>query len=196
MAESTLFDIRSDLWRRAFTAAQSYDAYVESGTVQQQEKWRAYEKRLSLKTEQLELLASFNRRMSVLVLSGIWCGDCARQGPILAAIGAASPTVEIRFLDNQAIPEVRDELRVHGASRVPVVVTLSEDYFEVGRSLDRTLSVYRRKAKHEIGAACDAGIVPPNSDESSLEVSEWIEHFERQQILLRLSPFLRARHGD
>jgi hypothetical protein len=134
--------------------------------------------------------------MNILVLSGVWCGDCARQGPILAAIGAASPVIDARFLDNQAIPEVRDELRIHGASRVPIAVTLSEDFFEVGRSGDRTLSVYKRKAERELGPACEAGIVPPHPAESSVEIEEWIACIERHQLLLRLSSFLRARYND
>lgn len=196
MAQSDLFDIRSDLWRRAFNQASPYSEYLKSGTERQQEKWRDYERRVALSTGELDVLASFRRRMNILVLSGIWCGDCARQGPILAAIGSASSLIDVRFLDNQAMPEVRDELRIHGASRVPVAVTLSEDFFEVGRSGDRTLSVYKRKAERELGPACETGIVPPGPEESSVEVGEWVAHFERHQLLLRLSSLLRARHND
>jgi hypothetical protein len=112
MSESTLFDIRSDLWRRALEAAVPYEDYIRSGTERQLEKWRGYEQGISLTAQQKELLGSFSRRMNVLVLSGIWCGDCARQGPIIAAIGSASSVIDVRFLDNQAIPEVRDELRI------------------------------------------------------------------------------------
>ncbi len=196
MAQSDLFDIRGELWRRAFNAAVPYEQYLESGSDGQKERWRGYEARIALSVAQSELFASFRRRMNVLVLSGIWCGDCARQGPIVGTIGAASPAMDVRFLDNQALPEVRDELRIHGASRVPVVVTLSEDFFEVGRSGDRTLSVYKRKAEHELGPACEAGIVPAGIDEVRIEVAEWVAHFERQQLLLRLSSMLRARHND
>lgn len=196
MNESTLFDVRSELWKRAFAVAQPYEEYLSTGTERQQEKWRAHREAVVLSDRQRELLTSFNRSMRVLVVTGIWCGDCARQCPIVAAIGDASRVLDVRFLDNQAIPEVRDELRIHGASRVPVAVTLSEDFFEVGRSGDRTLSVYRRKFRNEVGAACDVGLVTPDRTESALEVSEWVDHFERQQLLLRVSPFLRARHGD
>jgi thiol-disulfide isomerase/thioredoxin len=191
MNDSTLFDVRSELWSRAFSVAQSYEQYLASGTERQQAKWRSHRDAVVLSEQQRELLASFNRSMRVLVVSGIWCGDCARQCPILAAIADVSGALDVRFIDNQTIPELRDELRIHGASRVPVVVTLSEDFFEVGRSGDRTLSVYRRKYHNEVGAACDVGLITP-----ALELSEWVDHFERQQLLLRVSPFLRARHGD
>jgi hypothetical protein len=115
---------------------------------------------------------------------------------MLDLIGSTSPQLDIRFIDNQAIPQVRDELRIHGASRVPVVVFLSEDFFEVGRFGDRQLAAYRRKARTELGDACDSGIVAPPSGELAEEVAQWFQNFERQQLLLRLSPFLRRRHND
>jgi hypothetical protein len=184
------------MWRKALERGLSFSEYLATGTPMQQAKWQAYRERVSCTPSQRELLGGFTRRMNVLVVSGIWCGDCARQGPIIAAIADAAPTVNLRFLDNQADEAVRDELRIHGASRVPVVVTLSEDLFEVQRFGDRTLSAYRRKAHTELGDACDAGIVPPSDGELACEVQEWIDLFERQHLMLRLSPFLRKRHED
>ncbi|MEY4669108.1 MAG: hypothetical protein RL518_1807 [Pseudomonadota bacterium] len=196
MTASDLFDIRSDMWRDAFTRALPYADYVATGTASQRERWQAYREKLNLTQEQRALGAAFARSLNVLVLSGMWCGDCARQGPMLDLIGSTSPQLDIRFIDNQAIPQVRDELRIHGASRVPVVVFLSEDFFEVGRFGDRQLAAYRRKARTELGDACDSGIVAPPSGELAEEVAQWFQNFERQQLLLRLSPFLRRRHND
>ena len=196
MTSSELFDIRSNLWRESFAKALPYSDYVATGTEGQQEKWHAYRERFSLTEEQVAVVSSFTRELNVLVLSGMWCGDCARQCPMIDAIVAAAPRLNVRFIDNQAIPQLRDELRIHGAARVPVAVSLSEDFFEVGRSGDRQLAAYRRKARSELGAACDAGIVPPSSDELAEELQQWIEYFERQELLLRVSPFLRRRHND
>jgi len=196
MAESALFDIRRELWTRALEQALPFDQYLATGKPAHQERWQAYVDRIHLTDAQRELLGSFRRVMHVLVLSGTWCGDCARQCPMLAAIAAVTPAMKLSFIDSQSDVALRDELRVHGAARVPIAVTLSEDLFEVGRSGDRMLAAYKRKAAQELGAACDAGIVPPSEDELALELSEWVAFFERQQLLLRLSPFLRARHGD
>jgi hypothetical protein len=196
MTASDLFDIRSTLWKEAFADALPYSDYVKTGTSTQQERWQAYRESVSLTNDQRDRAREFKRRLNVLVLSGVWCGDCARQCPMLDLIGSASSGIEIRFLDNQANPRVRDELRIHGASRVPVVVFLSEDFFEVGRFGDRQLAAYRRKARTELGAACDAGILPASADELVEEVAQWFECFEREQLLLRLSPFLRLRHND
>lgn len=196
MSSSELYDIRSQLWRDAFARGLSYPEYMATGTPAQQEKWGAYHQRVTLTEAQRQLASGFKRRLNVLVLSGIWCGDCARQGPMLAAIAEASPMLNVRFIDNQSNAQVRDELRIHGAARVPVAVSLSEDFFEVGRSLDRQLAAYRRKARTELGDACDAGVVAPAADELAEELAGWFEHFERQELLLRLSPFLRKRHND
>lgn len=196
MAPSELFDIRKELWIRSFEKALPFEQFIASGAPAHQERWRGYAEKISLNPDQLKIAGEFKRRMRVLVLAGTWCGDCARQCPMIEAIGKASSVVEVRYIDNQSDEQLRDELRIHGAARVPVAVTLSEDFFEIGRSLDRTLAAYLRKAKTELGDACDAGIVPPSADELAAEVSEWFQHFERQQVLLRVSPFLRKRHSD
>lgn len=196
MGSSELYDIRSQLWRDAFAQALTYSDYLATGTAAQQERWNAYRQKFSLTDRQRATSAGFTRQLNVLVVSGIWCGDCARQGPMIDAISDGAPMLQVRFIDNQTNPQLRDELRIHGAARVPVVVSLSEDFFEVGRSLDRQLAAYRRKARTELGDACDAGIVAPPADDLAEELAQWLEHFERQELLLRLSPFLRKRHND
>lgn len=196
MTAPDLFDIRSQLWRESFSQGLPYREYVATGTPGQQDKWGAYRERFSLTSAQKKVAAEWKRELNILVLSGMWCGDCARQGPMIDVIAAEVPTFKVRFIDNQANPQLRDELRIHGAARVPVAVSLSEDFFEVGRSGDRQLAAYRRKAETELGAACDAGIVPPSSEELAQELQQWFEHFERLQLLLRVSPFLRRRHND
>lgn len=191
-----LFDKRGGLWERSFAKAQAYSVYMAASPAAHQQRWTESRARISLSEQQARLVGSFKRKMNVLVLSGSWCGDCARQCPMLAAIAEASPAIDLRLIDNQADLELRDELRVHGAARVPAVVILSEDMLEVARGVDRTLSVYRRKARTELGAACDTGMVAGPSEELALELQEWIDIFERAQLLLRVSPFLRARHQD
>ena len=57
-------------------------------------------------------------------------------------------------------------------------------------------TTYRRKLKSETGEACDTGLILPWKDELASEQAEWVDLFERMLIMLRLSPFLRARYGD
>ncbi|MCB0352611.1 MAG: thioredoxin family protein [Bdellovibrionales bacterium] len=191
-----LFDVHQALFRSAFEAGLEYAAYVATGTPPQQERWERAFSASRLTASQKETLSRWTRTMNVLVLSGTWCGDCVRQVPLIARIAEACPQINLRLIDNQQHPEVANELRVHGASRVPVAVILSEDFFEVSRFGDRTLSHYRSKAARETGVACDAGLVGPAEAELALELSEWLDVFERGQLLLRTSGLLRSRYND
>jgi thiol-disulfide isomerase/thioredoxin len=198
-------DKRTALWREHFDLALPYEEYIELGDAAHAAKWTKMAAALpALTKEQAARLQGRNRRLNVLVYSGIWCGDCVRQGPMIQKIAdaagsgadAAETAVEVRFIERDASEELQDELRILGALRVPVVVFLSEDFFEVGRFGDRLLAVYRRKAERETGAACDAGLVAPESGELAAEQAEWVDIFERMLLMLRLAPPLRERYGD
>lgn len=189
-------DKRSDFFSSCFEKALPYEEYLKTGSDLQIERWKQMEQSVKVTQTQQQLLGSFVRKMNVLVMSGIWCGDCVRQGPIINAIQSFSPTMEVRYIDNQENPELRDELRIHGGCRVPVVVTLSEDFFEVGRFGDRTLSVYRQKAVREVGPTCDIGLSAPSEDALAVETQEWLDYFERMHLILRLSGLLRERYSD
>ncbi len=193
---SPYFDHYADFFRNYFSRALSYDDYVASAEPGQVANVRNYETLIALTPVQAALLHSYTRRMNVLVISGLWCGDCTRQIPMLKAIAGASPLIYIRYLDSRANPELHEKLRINGALKVPVAVVLSEDFFVLERIGDRHLSVYRRKAANEFGPACETGLVPPSSEALATEVQEWCDSFERLQLMLRLAPMLRTRYGD
>ncbi len=192
----TYHDTRSEFWRAHFDNASEYEAYIEGSKQEHVQRWRDSEKRVpALSEEQLKRLQGYDRELNVLVYSGIWCGDCARQGPLLKKLAeACGERVKIRFIERDASPELMDELRIVGATRVPILVFLSEDFWEMARFGERTLSVYRAKAAREIGREFDAGILSPKAREK--ELADLANLFERVLIMLRLSPPLRRRHGD
>jgi thiol-disulfide isomerase/thioredoxin len=196
MQKSAYYDKRSDFWRHHWDIAQGYEDYLEGADKKHRERWRDSEARVpELSEGQKARLMGYGREMKVLVYSGIWCGDCARQGPMLYRIAnACGDEVEIRFIERDSSEDLQDELRIVGALRVPVVVFLSKDFWEVARHGDRTLSVYRAKAARAIGKDFEAGILTPKARER--EFSEWIDTFERVLLMLRLSPPLRRINGD
>ena len=149
--------------------------------------------RFSLTGEQSTRLAGFSRRMPVLCLAGTWCGDCVNHCPVFDQFATAQPKIEFRFLDRDARPEIRSLLSINGGQRVPVLVFLSEDWFEVFRYGDRPLSTYRQMAAQESGAACPTGLFAPPADTLATIATEWLNEFEQAQLILRLSP--RLRHG-
>ncbi len=184
-------------WMTVFDEALPYTAFLDRhATPAQRSRWDASHARVRLATDQAALLGGFVRRMPVLCLCGAWCGDCINQCPAFDHFARASSAVDLRFLDRDARPEVRDALAINGGQRVPVVVFLSEDGHEVARYGERTLSVYRTLAADRLGAACPTGLVPPPEDALARANGEWLDEFERAQLILRLSPRLRQRHGD
>ena len=194
---SAYIDLRSDLFRSAFAGGVAYPEYLATGNDRERAAWGRAEAALpALPSDAGARLDPAGRIVNVLCLSGIWCGDCVRSVPIVARLAeAARPSVNLRLVDRDVIPELRDELRVLGAMRVPMVVFLTEDFHEIGRYGDRPLTVYREKAATELGAACP---LPGSADGGVLaaETDEWLDVFERMILMARLAPPLRARHGD
>ncbi len=184
-------------WMNVFAEALSYTAFLDRhATAPQRTRWDDLHARFSLDAGQKELLGGFTRRMPVLCLAGAWCGDCINQCPVFDHFAEAAPVIEVRYLDRDARTDVREALAINGGNRVPVVLFLSEDGFEVARYGERTLSTYRRLAAEKLGPACPTGIVAPSADANALVAAEWLAEFERVQLLLRLSPRLRQKYGD
>ncbi len=184
-------------WSPAFEASLPYPAFLDRhATPTQRGRWDAMHGRVRLSADQEALLGGFVRRMPVLVLAGAWCGDCVNQCPFFDHFAQAAPTIELRFLDRDALPEVAEALSINGGHRVPVALFLSEDFREVARHGERTLSAYRRLAAEQLGPACPTGLVPPSDEATSAALGDWLDQFERAHLILRLSPRLRAKYGD
>lgn len=180
-----------------FERALPYEEFLKRhGTEGDRRAWSEVYDSVRLTDAQRDLVAAFPRRMLVLCLAGAWCGDCVAQCPILARIAAANPRIDLRFLDRDAHPDLASALRICGGSRVPVVVFLSEDGQECARLGDRTLSRYRWLAAHQLGSQYPGG--PPPSDEglTAAVTQDWLNEFERVQLMLRTSARLRQMHGD
>lgn len=189
-------DVNQAFFRARFEEAQPWDEYLAASSPEHRQRWLDALERTYLTIEQAAVLGSFTRKLNLLVLSGVWCGDCVRQGPIFYRLAEAAPSIDLRLVDREASEELTDLLRINGAKKVPVAVYLSEDFFEVGRFGDRLLTVYRAKAARELGAACDTGLLPPPGTELEAEVQEWVDVTERMHLILRTAPMLRKRYAD
>ena len=181
-----------------FDLGMDYDTFLQTyGSEADKAKWQAAYDSVELSIEQRALLGNFTRKMKVLCMAGAWCGDCVAQCPIFAHFEAESPMIRIRFIDRDADLELAEELQICGASRVPQVIFLSEDSKPTGRFGDRTLSRYRQLAAqlNNLDSAA-AGATISSDDTFSAVVQDWLNEFERNQLILRTSPRLRRKHGD
>src|SRR5437588_3100809 len=187
-----------------FQLRSSYNDFLSRyATDDQKKRWWQVHEQIKLTASHRELLISFRREMNVLCLAGAWCGDCINQCPAFDHFAAAAPphpspsppggeggvrgpVIHLRFLDRDDHADVQRELQINGGNRVPVVVFLSEDGYEVARYGDRTLSAYREMVEQQVGAACATGVAKPGEPLLSRVTKDWLEQFERVEWILRL----------
>jgi thiol-disulfide isomerase/thioredoxin len=180
-----------------FAVALPYDRYVETGTDEQRRRWKQVYDAAKLTDAQKNLVGGFVRQMNVLIISGIWCGDCVQQCPLVARIAEANAEkVSLRFVDRDQHRDLAEAFRVNAGDRVPLTLMLSEDFEFCGAYGDRTINRYRALAQRQLGASCLTGIVGPDKEELNATLADWLVEIERVQLMLRLSPRLRQRHGD
>jgi thiol-disulfide isomerase/thioredoxin len=184
----------AEFLRASFESALDYERYLATDPGREG-NWRAVERIIELTPAQINLLRGFTRRMPVLVISGIWCGDCVQQGPMLLRIAQASPVIDLRWVDRDVHRELAEQVQICGGLRVPTVIFMAEDFELVHVLGDRTLTLYRAMAARTLGPSCPVPH-PPGAEESAETLQEWLNEFERVHLLLRLSARLRERHGD
>lgn len=177
-------------------AGLDYESYLSTDPAKA-ERWRTFEKQIALTDGQRTLITGFVRQVKVLCLSGIWCGDCVAQCPMLVKIAQANPRcIDLKFVDRDEHIDLSEQVKINTGLRVPVVIFMAEDYEPVSVFGDRTLTRYRALAAKQLGAACPLPGAPIPQDELNATLQDWLNEFERVHLLLRLSGRLREMHGD
>jgi thiol-disulfide isomerase/thioredoxin len=180
-----------------FASALPYDRYVQTGNEEQQRRWKQVYDAARLNDTQKGLVAGFVRNMKILIFSGIWCGDCIQQCPLIQRIVEANPArIDLRFVERPRESELPSEVRINAGSRVPVVIFLSEDNEWCATAGDRTIHRYRALAHARLGPLCPTGIVAPEKDELDATLTDWLNEVERVQLMLRLTPRFRQKYQD
>jgi thiol-disulfide isomerase/thioredoxin len=180
-----------------FASALPYNCYVQTGTDEQQRRWNQVYEAAHLTDAQKKLVEGFVREMKILVFSGIWCGDCVEQCPLILRIADANTRkIDLRFVERLRDGELIPELRINAGNRVPVVLFLSEDNEWCATAGDRTINRYRAIALRKLGPLCPTGIVAPEKEELEATLGDWVNEVERVQLMLRLTPRLRQKYQD
>jgi len=187
-----------DFLRAKFAAGLEYGNYLASGTLDQRANWDAAHKRVTLTSAQRDLIGSFTREINILVSSGIWCGDCVQQCPILDHFAHASRDglVRLRFVDRDVHADLAEQIKVCAGRRVPIAIIMNEDFDFISMLGDKTLSRLRAQAGKVLGAACALPGAAVPGGELADTVQDWLNELERVHLTLRLSAKLRERHGD
>ena len=188
--------LEADFLERKHSAGLGFDDYVATAKPDKQQAWRDVYNQIELTEPQLKLINTFTRQMRVVVSSGVWCGDCVQQCPLIARIAEASDLIDLTFVDRDEHADLSQRITICGGLRVPTAVFMAEDYEFIGLLGDRTLTRYRAMAAQQLGANCPLPGAPIPTDELRATMQDWLNEIERLQLLLRLSPRLRQKHGD
>lgn len=193
--------MNADFLKTKFHAGHAYADYLQTGTDAQREGWEKIGTQVTLTDAQTAMLAACKRDMKLIVVSGIWCGDCVRQGPMIQAIADAygkdtDAKCEVRWLDRDEHMDAQEQVTINAGNRVPVVIFAAEDFEPVGWAGDKLLNRYRIMAKQQLGANCPLPGAAVPQDELDCEIADWVDEFERVALLLRLSGRMRKMHND
>lgn len=188
--------MKPDYLKQKHEAGLAYSDYLATGAPDKQENWTKIYDQMTLTDAQVALLGSFKRKMNVIGLSGVWCGDCVAQGPLIQRIAEGSDMIDLRWLDRDEHIDLQQQVSINAGNRVPVLIFCAEDYEPVFWFGDRTLTRYRAMAAKQLGGACPLPGAPVPDDELAGTLQDWLDQFERAQLLLRLSGRLRQLHGD
>ncbi len=150
--------------------------------------WTEIYQSTELTDDQLSTLRSFRRKMKVLCVCGTWCPDCSAQCPGMQKFAEACPQIDLRFIDRDEFTSTTEELTLCGGQRVPMTIFLSEDDYFCGVYGDRSLTRYRQLAS--LAATSPCGKTP-----DQMIVQEWLNEFERIQLMLATSPRLQSAAG-
>ena len=150
MTTSTAHITNAAYLKEKFQSGLGYEEYVRTGEPDKQEAWCRIYEQASLTDTQRALIESFTREMNILVSSGVWCGDCVQQLPLLQRIAEATPKINLRFVDRDQHTDLAEQLTINAGRRVPVALFLAEDFELVSVFGDRTLTRYRAIAQRGV----------------------------------------------
>ncbi|CAG1008031.1 hypothetical protein PHYC_03510 [Phycisphaerales bacterium] len=187
--------------RSKFDQALPYQKYMLTGTPDQAENWRRFERlardHASFDSNQRAAVRDWVRKINVLVVSGLWCGDCVAQCPLLAMIADEKPElIDVRFVDRDRHKDLAERVKICGGYRVPTAIFMNEEFDFVSLMGDKSLARLRALAAKSLGANCPLPTAAVPADEIRATMGDWLGETERVHLLLRLSPKLRERHGD
>jgi len=183
--------------RSKHEAGLSYADYLATGKPDQQANWTKIYEQVGLTDSQKAMVQGWVRPMKVIGLSGIWCGDCVQQCPMLARIAEANPErIDLRWLDRDEHADLQAKVMVNAGKRVPIAIFCAEDYEFVSWFGDRTISRYRAMAAKQLGGACPLPGAAVDDDELHATLTDWLTEFERVHLILRLSTRMREKYGD
>jgi len=189
-------------WKDYWNRAGDFESHLACDA-DKAKRWRRIYDKAELTDAQRDRLATFIRPIRLLTMSGIWCGDCVAQVPLIQRIAEGrADLLEHRVIAVEATDDAfKERFAINGGHRVPVLFVLSEDFYRALAWGDRTLSRYRLLA--DVKRAMRPGATREDYYQQvgrrSLfrrvirqTTNELLDEIERVQLLFQVSPRLTA----
>lgn len=107
-------------------------AYVEYAKINAQRMHRL-DKTIHLEDDLVKDLKSIDEKLVWVVLSEGWCGDAAQNLPVIAAMAAQNPLIDLRIVLRDEHLELMDAYLTNGGRGIPkLIVARAEDLEVVG----------------------------------------------------------------
>ena len=103
--------------------------------------------------------------------------------------------ISLRLVDRDAHRDLAEQIRVNAGDRVPVAL-FSPRISSLVRGSATVRSTATAPCRRRLGPSCPTGLFTPDRSDLDQTLQDWLDEFERVQLMLRLSGRLRQKHGD
>ena len=120
-------------YRGYWERSHAWDAYMADEVQTNRALWEGVTRGVRVPAWALERAAAAGGSWKLLVISEDWCGDAANTVPVIAALAAAAPTLEMRVIRRDENPELMDAYLTGTARSIPLAVLLDDELRPRGR---------------------------------------------------------------
>ena len=120
-------------WKTIFNSGKDYADWLKSGEApENQNRMEALRAEQAIEPHVAGLLKALPRPVYVIAIAEDWCGDVVRHVPVLQAIAAAAPNLQVRYITREQWPDVFARFLTNGGEAVPKFIFLSDQFVECG----------------------------------------------------------------
>jgi len=113
------------MYGSAFKLGTTFDDFLATAEANR-ELWEAYARRARVPDDALNRMRALEGCWRLLILADDWCGDAVNTVPVIARLAAGSEHVEVRIVQRDRFPEIRDRHLTNGNRSIPVAIAIDD----------------------------------------------------------------------
>jgi hypothetical protein len=115
-----------------------------------QEAMRRRRTMVRLTGAERERLSRLHSARNILVLTEEWCSDCLMNLPILTAIAAAAPMIDLKLFIRKDWPDLRTYFNSRDIYSLPTVQIMDENFLPLAVWIERPQAAHQRLAQWKL----------------------------------------------